>query len=508
MASPSAGTLSAARWTGPTIVFLAILAKGLAFLREPIIASTLGASSSTDAYYVAIGLPFILFNLLGLPFALWVTARLAAVDLAHGQAFYRRSLWFGLTLSSLVSISLTVLARPIVHFYAVGLDGHRLAEAVLLTQLAGIALPALVLQALVSGQLFAERRFAAVYAWLAVGGLTGLLGVIILTPSYGARGATFAFVGTWWVSAIGLLFSSYRQGARSTGMVATWREELGAGIVYRAVAMQIFFQGGALLTYSFASRLTAGEIAATLFASKITMAIYETLVLTSGVVVFPQIARFVQEGNEPAIGRALMRALEWLIPVTVVLVVLLALGRTEIVAIIYSRRAFDERALGLVSRSLVGFAPYVVGVALIEMLHRAMVLRGRLLGYLAVFGVGLLVNALVGVLLVPRVGITGVSLGSSLGALAAGCGLWAYANNRLQSLDSKRMGLLALRTLAGGAVAFAVVTSLQAYLVMPPTVLGRVLQLAGTMLAGIAAFVGAMFGLGYRLPFASATEEG
>src|SRR2546426_49401 len=95
----SAAALGGAGWRiGVTVVLLAALAKGLAFLREPLIASTLGASSSSDGYYLAIGLPFFLYNLFGLPFSLWVTARLAAAgrSTAPGaDAFYSRVLWWG-----------------------------------------------------------------------------------------------------------------------------------------------------------------------------------------------------------------------------------------------------------------------------------------------------------------------------------------------------------------------------------------------------------------------------
>ena len=137
-------------------------AKGLAFIREPIIASVLGASSSSDGYYLAIGLPFLLYNLFGLPFSLWVTARLAAVGGGSSRnaamAFYRHSLWGGLAASALVALALVALARGIVHVYASGLEGARLDEAAELAKLGAIALPALVVQAVASGRLFAQHR--------------------------------------------------------------------------------------------------------------------------------------------------------------------------------------------------------------------------------------------------------------------------------------------------------------------------------------------------------------
>src|SRR5882762_2906691 len=94
--------LTFTRWPAwVSVVALAVLAKGFAFLREPVIAAAFGAHSSADAYYLAVGLPFLFYNLLGVPFSLWVTARMAAgAGGAAGAAdaagmFYRRSLSWG-----------------------------------------------------------------------------------------------------------------------------------------------------------------------------------------------------------------------------------------------------------------------------------------------------------------------------------------------------------------------------------------------------------------------------
>src|SRR5207302_215758 len=229
----------------------------------------------------------------------------------------------------------------------------------------------------------------------------------------------------------------------------------------------------------FASRLATGEIAAALFAGRIVMAVYETIVLTAGVLVFPRIARFVQQRDEHAVGRAVTDALHWLVPVTVAGMVLLAVSRTDLVTLIYRRRAFDERATVLVSQALLGYAPYVVATTLVEILHRAMVLRGRAAGYLLVFGGGLLVNWLACVWLVPALGVLGVTLSAAIGVVAAGAGLWTYAHRRLPALELQRVVLLVGRTLAAAAVVFAVLTPVRDRIPLPASVAGRLLRLLG-----------------------------
>ena len=237
------------------------------------------------------------------------------------------------------------------------------------------------------------------------------------------------------------------------------------------------------------------------------MAIYETIVLTAGVLVFPRIARFIHEGDERAVGRAVTQALNWLVPVTVAFVVLLAVSRTDLVTLIYRRRAFDARATVLVSQALLGYAPYVVGTTLVEILHRAMVLRGRMAGYLLVFGGALLVNWIACVLLVPRWGVMGVALCASVGVFAAGVGLWTYAHRRLRNLEAQPIALLIGRTLVAGAVALVVLASLRAHVPPPRSVLGTLLSLLGDALTAGAVFGGLLFLLGHRWPRLSASED-
>src|SRR5262249_26335733 len=81
-----------------TMMLLVVVGKGLAFLREAFVASFLGASAATDGYYLALAMPTLIYSLAAIPYAMWVTARLAALREAgaHPQAasFYARSMLF------------------------------------------------------------------------------------------------------------------------------------------------------------------------------------------------------------------------------------------------------------------------------------------------------------------------------------------------------------------------------------------------------------------------------
>ena len=484
------------------VVASVIAAKGLAFVREAVVASELGTSASSDAYYLAFALPTVLYNLLALPFSLWVTARLttsAQGPRESGAALYRRALLLVSGLGTVLALGVVATAPMLVTKYAPGLEGKRLAEAVSVTQIGALAIPALGIQAVTNGKLFGQRRFTVAYGWLALSGLVGLAVVTVLTPKFGAAGAVSAFVAAGWTAALGGLFAARRtvDGGQSLPE-ASAPGEFGPGVVYRACVMQVFFQGSLLLLYAFGSGLPPGELAASLFGSKVQTAVYETVVVTAGVLVYPRIARLLQIRDHMAVRKTMMQALNWLLPATAGLVVLLITCRGEIVSLIFERKAFDDRSARLVASALLGYAPGIVGLTLVEIFHRTMVLRGRLKGYLVVFSVALMLNWLCCHFLVPVFGVSGLTLSSSVGVLTAGTGLVIYASRRLESMDNKQMVLLVVRTSAAAGLTMLVLRALHAAVVIPPSSLNQIAVVAGSGVAAVAILTLALLALGHR----------
>jgi putative peptidoglycan lipid II flippase len=492
------------RWkTVVTIVLLVVTAKGLAFIREAFVASELGASSSSDGYYLGLAMPTVIYSLGALPFSMWVTARLAALKdsgpSAQASSFYLRSLLLVLALGIVLGLLLFETAGTLVRLYAPGLEGRRFEHAVVLSQIGLLAIPALGIQAVCNGRLFADGRFLPVYVWLVIGGLVGLAAVVILTPTYGAAGAVWAFVAAGWSSIVGpALLARVWVSSPVRGRNLRWADDLGASVVYRALIMQLYFQASLLLIYAFGSALPEGELSAALFGSKIQTAVYESLAVTAGVLVYPEISRFLQISDHLGVRRTMMKALNWLVPATAGIIVLLITCRAEIVTLIYQRKAFDDHAARLVAAAVTGYAPGIVGLTFVEILHRAMVLRGRVKGYAIVFSAALLLNWICYYVLVPILGVLGLTLSSSVGVLAAGAGLLSYASKRLTSMDTGQVVRLVGRTTVAAGLTLAVLMAIHARLLIQSSSLARLATVAATGAATAVILSTVLLALGHR----------
>jgi len=501
---PAPSDLSSGRWkTVITIIVLVVAGKGLAFVREAFVASQLGASSSSDGYYLALAMPTVIYSLGALPFSMWVTARLAALRglgaLMQAGSFYTRVLVLVLGLGGVVGLTLLGAADALVRLYAPGLDGARLVQAVTLTRVGALAIPALGIQAVCNGRLFADGRFLPVYVWLVISGFVGLVVVASATPHYGPVGAVWAFVAASWCSILGpVMLARPRLSAPASGPDLVWADDLGATVVYRALVMQLYFQASLLLVYGFGSSLPVGELSAALFGSKIQTAVYESLAVTAGVLVYPRISHLLQIRDHLAVRKTMMQALNWLLPATAGVVVLLITCRREIVGLIYERNAFDDRAARLVAAAVLGYAPGIVGLTLVEIFNRTMVLRGRLAGYVAVFSIALILNWISYHFLVPALGVQGLTLSSSVGVLTAGAGLVIYATRRLASMDNRQLLLLVGRTTTAAGLTLAMLTAVHATLTARSSALAQVLTVAGSALVAGVILNLALFVLGHR----------
>ncbi len=492
------------RWkTVLVIILLVVAGKGLAFVREAFIASELGPSASADGYYLALAVPTVIYSLGALPLSMWVTARLAALQglgaLERLTAFYSRVSLLVFIFGSITAVLLVASANVVVRLYAPGLDVVRMTGAATLARIGALAIPALALQAICNGRLFAAGRFLPVYIWLALSGVVGLVVVVVFTPRYGAAGAVWAFVAAGWTSIAGpVVLARPRGSTDSPGSSPVLADDLRASVIYRALVMQLYFQISLLLIYGFGSGLAPGGLSAALFGSKIQTAVYETLAVTAGVLVYPRIAHFLQRGDHGTVRQTMMDALGWLLPATAGLVVLLITCRHEIVSLVYERRAFDEKATRLVAAGLMGYAPGIVGLTLVEILHRGMVLRGRLKGYVLVFACALILNWVCYYILVPKLGVPGLTISSSAGVLTAALGLLIYASQRLEAMDTKQLLLLVIRTAAAASITLAVLTTLRATIFVGGSTFAQVISVACTGLLEAFMLVALLLALGHR----------
>lgn len=489
------------------------LSRILGFVRDVLIAATLGAGPVADAFLVAFRLPNLARRILGegglnagfVPLHARLRAEAGPETAAHfaGQALTGLALLV-LVLVAVVEIAAGVVALVLAPGYAD--DPAGLALAAHLLRLAFPFVAGATLASLVAALLNAERRFTAV-ALAPVAVNLVLIAVLLALQGRGWPPERLAAV-----LAVGVSLSGLVQLGIVVGAVRRARIPLSLAWprltppIRRLIAI-----GGPALAASGAAQLII--LAATAVASFSTSAIswlyYADRVfqlplgfvgVAVGLVLLPEIAARDAAGDRAGVVEAQNRALEAGLGLSLPAATALFLLAFPICAVLFQRGAFTAQDTTGTALALAGLSFGLPFAVMGKVFSQALFARGLIRAAVLAGGFGILVTVAAGFLLSDRLGVLGIGLAITLGlaahalslaAILKGEGLWG-ADPRLRR-RLPRIGLACL-AMAGGLIGLKVAVQATFGSLDPGPL--DVLLLAIFCGAGLALYAGAAWVLG------------
>ena len=278
------------------------------FVREAILARRYGLSPDADVAVLVLTLPDSLLNILiGSAMAAALVPALAGQRQVHGQAGVDRLqtqiAGLAVAIGCLMTLLLTVAARPLVQVLAPGLAAAQVAQAADLINVALWAVPLTVLSSVVGAGLQERERFAST----ALGTLWFNGAVIIALLLW--QGVLVAMAWAMIAGAavrVGLQVLEWRAAGggwawAGGGTGAGWLPEKRMAVAY----LQVLAAGAALLLLPLAGRWFAsfagsGAIAGWTYASKLFELPLQVLVTVFATALFPRFSRLLAAGDEAA----------------------------------------------------------------------------------------------------------------------------------------------------------------------------------------------------------------
>jgi putative peptidoglycan lipid II flippase len=475
------------------IAGLTVLARLAGFARTLAFTNTVGAGTTGDTYVAANAVPNIVFEIVAGGALASLVVPMLAVGLAAGNREQVRdtaSALLGWTLLVLTPLAVLVvlLRRPIA---ALLLGDRGAAEVDLAARLLLVFAPQVVLYGIVivvTGVLQAHRRFAGP-------AIAPLLSSLVVAGAYllfasldGAQDAdrltrsaelVLGVGTTLGVAALGLtlLLPLRRLGLR---LRPTLRLPVGAGPRVRRLAVAgVLTLAGQQLVAAVAIRLANSEAppgtqVAYFAAMTLFLVPWAALAVPLATSAYPGLAERAERGDEAGFRRMLA-------PTAVLVLVSSAVAAGTLVAVAGPMaRVFlsggTDASVAALRDAIMGFAPGLVGYALIALLTRALYARGLwraptvcvLGGWL----VAVVADLVLAALLPPVDRALALAAGHSIGVTVAGLGLLAVVvrtAGRASLAGTARAGVPALAAAALGAVAgLAVARLLDADPVPPP----------------------------------------
>ncbi len=483
-----------------TVGFWTFTSRILGFVRDVLIAETLGAGMVADAFFVALKLPDLFRQLFGegafnASFIPAFTSALASEGELAARRFAEEVvsmmvLWLGgLTVAGVLFMpELMVVLAP--GFAAIP---AKFALAVRLTRITFPYLMLVCLAAAFAGVLNGLHRFAAAAAAPILFNLCTIAALLFLTPFVPTAGHALAYGVTisGMVQLALLAVAMARAGMalrlfwpRLTPSVRLVMRRMGPGVIGVGVV-----QINVAVDTIVASLLKPGSVSVLYYANRVNQLPLGLIGVSVGTALLPVLSRQVRTGAAFSAHRTLNRAIEFALALTLPAAVGLAVASVPIVRVLFERGAFTRADVTATAAALIAYAVGVPATVLAKVLAPGFFARGDTRTPVVVGVASLAVNLLFILALIGPLGATGIALAASFSAIFNATALAAMLQRRRHFRPDRGLRRRAPRMLLAAAFMGVVLALAVAFV---PQAAGA---LRWARLAGIIAVGGLAYGL-------------
>ena len=482
----------------------------LGFLREALIAATLGAGPVADAFYAAFGFPNLFRRILGEGAFNSAFVPLFAKELEGGGVAAARK--FAEQVMSVLVVVLLALCALLMVFMPFLVDtvvapGFSAipAKFEITVGMGRIMFPYLFcmsLVAMLSGIMNSMRHYflAAI--------LPVLLNVVLVSLAAMALWLDFEDNLTGYVLAWGVVFSGFLQlfllywGVRKQDFKLSLKKPVFTPQVKRLLVLMgpAIITGGVVQINIMIGRIIAssqdGAISLLNYADRINQLPLGIIGIAVGVVLLPELSRALKASNAEEVHSLQNNSLEFSLALTLPAAVGFAVMPIPIVNILYQRGAFDAETTALTAAALAAFAIGLPAYVLIKVFLPAFFAREDMKSPLWYSLISVALNIALSLLLFPRLGHVAIALATSISAwvnvLFLGGSLWRRGDFCPSSATIKRIALMIFASALMGIFLWGV----QEYgseMLFAQSVFTRILTVLAAIAAGAALYFFALF---------------
>lgn len=398
---------------------IAILSKLTGFGRDLALSYFYGVSEITDAYLVAISIPTVIFNFIGLGLLASYMPMYNHIKKIEGQQgafnFTTNFLNFLMLTCTIIYFLGLIFTVQVVKIFASGFEGELLLKTVFFTRICLSAIYASILVNIFSGFLQNNNVFY----------LTALVGVptniIYIIGTYIAHENGDIFLPIMSVIAIFSQFFLLIYPIKKTNYKYSFKLDMKDSHLKEIIILSIptiigssLEQINYLIDKTIASKIMIGGITIINYANRLNIAIISLFVSSIFAVFFPKISSLVAEKKIEEMKKIVKETTVYIFIISIPIVFGILILSNEIVNFIFVRGSFSNEMGQLTSNTLfyyiIGFIPMAVRELIARIFYSFKDTKTPVINS----SIGIVLNIVLNITLSKYMGITGIALATSI----------------------------------------------------------------------------------------------
>lgn len=430
-------------------------------IRERVLTTTFGAGDTLDAFVAAFRVPDVIFNLvvigaLSAAFIPLFTEKLVKKSSGQADAFRFATTVLNTLLIVVIGCSglFALFAPVIIPLITPGFAGEKMQLTIMLTRIMALQPALLTISFIFSGVLNSFKRFV-VYALAPIVYNLGIIfGVIVLYPAIGTSGLGWGVVMGAALHMLVQLPSAWRVGWRWRPWL-NWRAadvrtllHMMLPRVFGLAAQQI----NLLVATIIGSSLLAGSVSVFYLANNVQSLPIGIFGLAFAQAAFPSLAEYYSRGLHHQYRSALTRTFRYILFFVVPLSLFFFLLRAQIVRVLFGDGAFDWEDTILTYRTFGWLLISIFAQATIPLLARAFYVQKNTRTPVLVSLISIVVSTGLTIYLAPRLGVIGLAVAFSAGAIVNMTLLLGVLHWQLKGFDDREVLMSLVRIVVAAIV--------------------------------------------------------
>lgn len=406
------------------VMALIILGKVLALVRDALIAAQFGATAVTDIYNFALGVVYLLTTI-----SYGITTTFIPVHTEYREkngekevpGFVSNVINVTTIGTLLLTLLLFAFSGTIIDVFAPGFgsDAEVYSSSVLILRIMLASLVFINLQSVITGVLQVHKQFFEPSAMAAAANVVYILYLVFLAKDYGIIGFGYATVAAFLVQLLINLPKYFRLGYGYKSVFNPKEEHLGTimKLMPPVVISTSLIQLNMFVNRSFATMVYPGAVTVLEFSNKINTLAYEVFAIGIAMIIYPTLSEHAARGKTGEYKAALARGINTILLIMVPAAFAIAMLRMPLITVIFKRGAFGQESALATANALLFFCPAMIAYGVRDILNKAFYsikdTRTPMINSFA----GIILNIILNFLLVKRMGVSGLTMATSLSAL-------------------------------------------------------------------------------------------